>query len=172
MDDGFGNFIASCREYTFSRTHPDSEAKLWIFYYTETVLVLDVKVICHHNVHGIEIQVPSTSGDKTNVWFVMSRSSNRDVDELRQRESENLREEVAQECVHYQAKEYCKGKSQKTVFLFMKEFGRTCLPMNTSTDTSGKPKSRNLSVNWYDMSIREKGRQVGQFIGNSLVQSS
>ena len=41
----------------FSRTHPDSEAKLWIYKYTEIGPVLDVKVICHHNVHGIEIQV-------------------------------------------------------------------------------------------------------------------
>ena len=47
--------------------------------------VLDVKVLCHHHVHGIEIQIPSTFGDKTKVWVVMSRSSNRHVDELRQR---------------------------------------------------------------------------------------
>ena len=46
------------------------------------------KVICHHNVHGIEIQIASTSGDKTKVWVVLSRSSNRYVDEFRHRESE------------------------------------------------------------------------------------
>ena len=56
VDYGFGNFVASCREYTFSRTHPDSEAKLWIFSYTEIGLVLDVKVICHHSVHGVELE--------------------------------------------------------------------------------------------------------------------
>ena len=50
-----------------SRTHPDSEAKLWKHKHTEIGLVLDVKVICHHNVHGIEIQIPSTSGEKTKV---------------------------------------------------------------------------------------------------------
>ena len=54
----------------------------------------------------------------------------------------------------------------------MEEFGRTCPPMNSVTDTSGKPKSRNLSVNWCDVSIREKERPIGQFIGNSQVQSS
>ena len=30
--------------------------------------------------------------------------------------------------------------------------------------------SRNLSVNWYDISIREKERQMVQFIGNSKVR--
>ena len=40
---------------------------------TQSGLVLDVKVICHHNVHGMKIQIPS-SGDKTKVWVVISRS--------------------------------------------------------------------------------------------------
>ena len=35
VNDGFGNFIASCRECTLSRTHPDFDAKLWIYKYTE-----------------------------------------------------------------------------------------------------------------------------------------
>ena len=32
-----------------------------------------VKVICHHNVSGLEIQIPSTSGDNTKVSVVISR---------------------------------------------------------------------------------------------------
>ena len=56
-----------------------------------------------------------------------------------------------------------KVKGLKTIFVFIKEFGMTCQPMNTAADIAGKPKSRNLSVNWYDMSIREKERQMGQF---------
>ena len=44
--------------------------------------------------------------------------------------------------------------------------------MNSVMDTSGKPKSRNLSVNWYDMKFREKERQMAQFIGISQFQSS
>ena len=32
--------------------------------------------------------------------------------------------------------------------------------MDSVMDASGKPKSRNLSANWYDMSIREKERQM------------
>ena len=45
VTDGFGNLIASCRECTFSRTHRDSEPKLWVYKYTERGAVFDVKVI-------------------------------------------------------------------------------------------------------------------------------
>ena len=107
-EDEFGNLVASCREYTLSRTHPHSEAKLWIYKYREIGPVLDVKLICHHNVHGVEIQILSTYGDDTKVWVVISRSSNRYVDELRHRESGNLPEEVAQECVQDQDTEHSK----------------------------------------------------------------
>ena len=41
VNDGFGNRIASCREYTLSL----------IYKYTEIGPVLDVKVSCHHNVY-------------------------------------------------------------------------------------------------------------------------
>ena len=51
----------------FFLTHSVSEAKLGIFKYTKIGLVLDVKVTCHHNVHGIEIQIPSTSGDNQSL---------------------------------------------------------------------------------------------------------
>ena len=74
VDDVYVNCIASCREYTFSRTYADSEAKLWIHKYTETGLVLNVQVVCQHNVCGIEIQISSTAGDNTNVRVVISRS--------------------------------------------------------------------------------------------------
>ena len=94
VDDVFGNLVASCREYIFTRTHPDYEAKFWMCKYTEIGLLLDAKVICHHNVHGIEIQIPSTFGDQTKVWVVISRSRDRYVDELRYGETENLPEKL------------------------------------------------------------------------------
>ena len=84
--------------YHAERLTPDSEAQQWIYKYTKIGPVLDVKIICHHDVYGIEIQIASTSGDNIKVW-VISRSSNRHVDELRYRESENHPEEVAQECI-------------------------------------------------------------------------
>ena len=39
--------------------------------------------------NGIEIQIPSESVDNTNVWVVISRGSNRHVDELRYKDSES-----------------------------------------------------------------------------------
>ena len=119
-------------------------------------LVLEVKLICQHDVYGIEIQIPSTSGDKTNVWMVISRSRNRSVGELLYGESENLPAEVLQESVQEQEKEHSQGDR----------------PMNTVADTAGKPKSGNLSVNRYKMRFRENERQMEQFIGKSDVQSS
>ena len=74
VDDGYVNCIASCQEYTFSRSCPDSEAKLSIHKYTQIGLVLDVQVVCQHKVYGIEFQISSTVGDRTNVWVVISRS--------------------------------------------------------------------------------------------------
>ena len=64
-------------ESTHYLTRRDSEAKFWIFRYTEIGPVFDVKVTCHHDVHGLEIQISSTSGDNTKVWVVISRDSNR-----------------------------------------------------------------------------------------------
>ena len=80
-----------------------------------------------------------------NIWSqhqslgVISRSSNRHVDPLRHGESENLPGEVAQESVQ-DKKSILMVKGQKTIFLFIKGFGRTCPSMNTVTDTSEKPK--------------------------------
>ena len=102
----------------------------------------------------------------------MSRSSSRYLNELRYRESQNLPEEVAQEYVQDNRESIPMVKGQMNTFLFINEFGRTCPPMNTVTDTSEKPMSRILSVNWYDLSIRENERLRGQFIGQSYVQSS
>ena len=51
-------------------------------------------ILCHHGNHGIEIQIPSTSGDHTNVWVVMSRGPNRYVDKVRNRDPEKSPEEA------------------------------------------------------------------------------
>ena len=85
--------------YTRPRTHRDSEIKLWVTKNTEIGPVRGVKIICHHGRHGIEIQIPSTSGVNTNVWVVISRGSNRFVDELRFRDRENSFEEADCECM-------------------------------------------------------------------------
>ena len=71
------------------------------------------------------------------------------MDELRYEESENLPEEVVQESgIKNKRKSIPKVTGQKTIFLFVKEIGRTWQPTITVAETTGKPKSRNLSVNW------------------------
>ena len=79
-NDGFGNPTASCREYTLLRAHRDSVVKLWIQKRTEFGPLLDVKTFCQLDKHGIEIQIPSASGD-TNVWVVICRGPNRYKDQ-------------------------------------------------------------------------------------------
>ena len=75
VNDGFGNLTTLRREYTLLRVHRDSVVKLWIKTHTEIEPVLDVKIFCHLDKFGMEIQIPSTSGDNTNVWMVISRGS-------------------------------------------------------------------------------------------------
>ena len=137
--NGFRTFIASCREYISSRTHPDSEAKLWIHKYTE--VVLNVKVVCQHNVHGIEIQIPSTSGDNQFGWSYPEAQ----IATWMSYDTENqkiLLKTLLQNVRNIKRKNIPKVKGEKTIFLIIKEFGRTCQPMNTVGDTLGKPKSR------------------------------
>ena len=67
------------------------------------------------------------------------------MDELRYRESENLPEEVVEESgTKNKRKSIPKVTGQKTMFLFIKEFGRTWQPTITVAETAGKPKSPNL----------------------------
>ena len=46
VNDGFRNLIASCRDYTLSRTHRDSEVNFWILKKILIGQVCDVKIIC------------------------------------------------------------------------------------------------------------------------------
>ena len=128
VNDGFGNLIAPCREYTFSRTHPDSEAKLEIYKYTEIGPVLDVKVICH-NAYWMDVHIPSTSEDTTNVWYPEAQTA-----AWMSYDTENqkifLKKLLTNVCKikiksNRQFKKDSKVKSQMMAFLFMKGFGRT-----------------------------------------------
>ena len=83
VDDGFGDRTRSCREITLSHGDPRSAVKLWIKSCTEIGPVLEVITICHIEIHGIGIKIPSTCGGNTNSWVVISRLPNRSVDELR-----------------------------------------------------------------------------------------
>ena len=57
-------------------------------------------------------------------------------------------------------------KCQTITFRFMNGNGKTSWPMNSVTDTRGNLRSRNLSVNWYDMKIIETQKQMEQNNGN------
>ena len=57
-NDGFGDRTGSCRDFSLSRDDPRSEVELWTTGKTEIGPVLEVKTICHLDVHGIEIYKP------------------------------------------------------------------------------------------------------------------
>ena len=61
---------------------PKSEHTAWIGGQTKIVPVLQVTVICCLDQYGIAIQAPSTSGQGSNCWIIISRGPNRHVEEL------------------------------------------------------------------------------------------
>ena len=72
----------ACREYSLPREDPGSEHIAWIGGHTKIGPVLQVTNASRFDIYGIEIQVPSTSGDGSTSWIIMSRGSNRYVEEL------------------------------------------------------------------------------------------
>ena len=80
LDDGFGDRTAACREYTLRRDDPKSELKLWIEGQTRIGPVLQVRTSCFLDMYGIEIQIPSTSGNGSKSWVVVSRGAKRHVE--------------------------------------------------------------------------------------------
>ena len=102
VTDGFGNLIATCREHT--HTHYPGLIEILKLNFGFRIIPRLVqfvmsKIICHNGRHGIEIQIPSSSGENTNVWVAISRGPNRYVDELRYRDPEHSLEEADYECM-------------------------------------------------------------------------
>ena len=83
LDDGFGDTTAACRADTLPPDDPKSDIKLWIKSRTSTCPDLQVLTTCYLNIYGIEIQIPSTSGNGSNSWIFITRGANRYVEELR-----------------------------------------------------------------------------------------
>ena len=73
VNDGFGDRTRSCRESTLPRDDPDTEIKFWIKGNTEIGPILEVKAICHLDVHLV--MVP--------ILGLCCPEANRYVDELR-----------------------------------------------------------------------------------------
>ena len=72
----------ACIEFTVHREEPGSEIIAWIGGRTKNGPVLQLKTACCLDGHGTEIQIPSTSGDGSTSWVIISRGSNRYVEEL------------------------------------------------------------------------------------------
>ena len=87
------------------------------------------------------------------------------MDELRYRDPEISPEEADYECMQDRDQEQpvIQLEISDDHFPIHERNGKTSLPKYSLTNTLG---SRNLSVNWYDMTIVETERQMEQFIGN------
>ena len=81
VDDGFGGTTGSCREYTLPRDHQDSEPIGLVNGHTRIGPVLQIRVVCCLDQHGIEMQVPSTSRNGSDSWILISRGPHPYVDE-------------------------------------------------------------------------------------------
>ena len=117
----------------------DLELKSHHAKYTEIGPVRDVKIFCHHGRHGIEIKIPSTSEDSTNVWVEISRGPNRYVDELRYRDPENsLKQLITNACrTGVKSNRLFNWNCLTNTFQFLNGYGKTSLPMNSVPDTRG-----------------------------------
>ena len=81
-DDGFGDPIPLCREYTLPRANPLSRAYAAILGETIVGPVIEVHVVQMFGTHGLEIEVPSPNHPKRTSWALISRGESRFVDEL------------------------------------------------------------------------------------------
>ena len=79
LNDGFRDRTGSCGEYTLPREPLIGQ-------------ILAVKTICHLDLYGIEMLIPSTSGNNTNLAVVTSRGPNRYVDESRYNDADYSQE--------------------------------------------------------------------------------
>ena len=93
--------------------------------------VLEVKTISHLDDHGIEIFIPSTSGDSTNSWVVKSRGQNHHVDHLRYNDPTGASRKLMQNSRLLNRD--LSAVNLKITFLFTKGSGLTSLPMDTAT---------------------------------------
>ena len=71
---------------TKPRDDPSTQITAWIGGPTKMGPVLQIKTTCCLDINGIEILSPSTSGDGSKSWVIMSRDSKRYVEELHHRD--------------------------------------------------------------------------------------
>ena len=86
-DDGFGQIIQGCREYTLFRVNPLSRAFSAIAGGTiiGTIIgsVIEVQIVIILDQYGLEIAIPSPNGKQWTSDVMISRGKSRFVDEVR-----------------------------------------------------------------------------------------
>ena len=79
-DDGFGQIIPLCREFTLSRVNPQSRAFAAILGGTIIGPVVEVQIVKIRDQHGLEILSPNDKERTSNVMIFRGKS--RFVDEV------------------------------------------------------------------------------------------
>ena len=189
VTDGFGGKTGACREYSLPHDHQDSDPTARIGGHTNIDPVLQVKTVCCLDQYGIEIQVPSTSGDGSTSWIIMSRGPNRYVVELNH-DPDNSPEsrEVANgtsvgrphaivssiEETHASQP----GTQSNLMNNHSEDFSRSTigsgmifLPTVKSKGGLGSGESQQWLRMWYDIATLLIEKLMVQFIGNRWVQS-
>ena len=73
IDDGWRGIDTQCKEYTFSRSDPNSRNYCKIPGETKIGPVKDVRVVKIAEIHGTEIEVPSIQNRSDTSWVVITR---------------------------------------------------------------------------------------------------
>ena len=81
-DDGFGQSIPLCREYTLSRVNPRSRVFAAILGGTIIGPVIEVRIVKILDAYGLEIAIPSSNDSRQTSYVLISRGKSRFVDEL------------------------------------------------------------------------------------------
>ena len=81
-DDGFGQLIPLCREYTLSRVNRQSRAFAAILGGTIIGSVIEVQIVKMLDQYGLDVAVPSPNERERTSYVMISRRKSRFVDEF------------------------------------------------------------------------------------------
>ena len=170
---------STCREYILLRARQDYLVKLWIQICSLIRPVLEFKICCHLDIHGIEIEILSASGDNTNFGVFVCRDWNRYVNELRCKDQECSPEnpeeaeyghllEIDAEQRTFHSRPQC--TSSDDTFLVCE---RNCEDMtaNEANDKDELGYLKGLLDKWYVTKIAVTEMQMELFIGDWHVRS-
>ena len=190
VDDGFARRTGACREYTLLREEPGSEIIAWIGGQTKFGPVLQVQTTCRLDIYGVETQVPSRSGDGSASWVIISRGSNRYVEELQyngpdyspeSRELANYTSVGKPHAILASTEELVRHSREhnriwwatipKILLQLTKGRGMIFLPMMMSEERLWSVESLNSLWSWHDILTWKIEKLMVQFNGNRRVQS-